>query len=204
MLDELVIATTNPGKRREFEAALGGLAKKLTPLPDGFRMPEETGETFLENARLKARAVATSLGIPALADDSGLVVDGLGGAPGVHSARFGGEGLSDGDRRRLVLEALRDANSSSRRARFVAALVLMLPSGEAVEAVGECQGEIAAEERGYGGFGYDPIFFYPPLGCTFGELPLAKKEQVSHRAEALRELSRLLGRQPLHPGGKSL
>jgi len=146
---------------------------------------EESGETFLENARLKAVAVMQASGLPAIADDSGLCVDCLNGAPGVYSARYGGEGLSDKERYELLLGLT--AGQLQRSARFVSAIVCALPNGDLVEAEGSCEGTLAYAPRGEGGFGYDPVFFVPELKKTFAQLTAEEKNEVSHRANALRK-----------------
>lgn len=128
------------------------------------------------------------LNVPVLADDSGLVVDTLGGAPGIHSARFGGQGLSDGDRCDLLLSRLQGVPPYERRARFVAALVLVFPNGKTISSIGTCTGEIGSSIQGEIGFGYDPIFYYPPLAKTFGQMTIEEKATVSHRGQALQQL----------------
>jgi XTP/dITP diphosphohydrolase len=158
----------------------------------GAWLPEETGQTYAENALGKARAAAQLTGALALGDDSGLEVDALGGAPGLHTARFGGPGLSDTDRWKLLLERLRDVAPARRTARFRCAIALAGP-GQAEKVVeGVVEGVIAEAPRGRGGFGYDPVFFYPPLGRTFAELSAAEKQRVSHRGRALEAARRLL------------
>lgn len=151
----------------------------------------ETGLSFAENALLKARAFSREAQMPAIADDSGLVVDALAGAPEVYSARYGGPGLTDADRIRLVLDQLAGVPPSQRSARFVA--VVAVVSGTMSQTFeGRVEGEIALEPRGHHGFGYDPIFLYPPLGKTFGEMRSAEKSTVSHRAQALGPASRYI------------
>ncbi|WP_352408567.1 RdgB/HAM1 family non-canonical purine NTP pyrophosphatase [Lawsonibacter hominis] len=144
---------------------------------------EETGATFEENARLKAHAVMQASGLPAIADDSGLCVDALNGAPGVYSARYGGEGLDDTGRYQLLLENMR--GQLDRRCRFVSCICCCFPGGGVVEARGECCGALAYAPRGEGGFGYDPIFFVPALKKTFSELTAQEKNAISHRGNAL-------------------
>ena len=145
---------------------------------------EETGTTFEENSLLKARAVMEESGMPAIADDSGLCVDALGGAPGVYSARYGGEGLSDVERYQLLLDNMK--GQMPRTARFVSVITCCFPDGDVLSARGECEGTIAFAPMGEGGFGYDPIFYYPPYGKTLAEVSPEEKNQVSHRANALR------------------
>ena len=146
---------------------------------------EETGTTFEENAFLKAHAVCEASGLPAIADDSGLCVDALNGAPGVYSARYGGAGLDDAGRYRLLLENMR--GQLDRRCRFVSAICCCFPNGDRVEARGECAGTLAYAPKGADGFGYDPIFFVPGLKKTFAELSPAEKNAISHRGNALKK-----------------
>ncbi|PYN02664.1 MAG: non-canonical purine NTP pyrophosphatase, RdgB/HAM1 family [Candidatus Rokuibacteriota bacterium] len=155
-------------------------------------MPPETGATYVENALIKARAAHRLTGQAALADDSGLEVDALGGAPGLHSARFGGPGLDDAGRVALLLERLRAVPREQRTARFRCVIALVDEAGRERTVEGVAEGAIATAPRGDGGFGYDPVFFYPPLGRTFGELSDHEKERVSHRALAARAARALL------------
>jgi XTP/dITP diphosphohydrolase len=190
----LVLATRNPGKVRELRALAEGFGlqlQDLTAWPD-YRPPPEEGTGFAENARIKATAACRALGAAALADDSGLVVARLGGRPGVHSARYAGPGADDRANRLRLLAELR--GERDRRARFVAVLALALPDGRVVYARGELEGEIAEEERGHGGFGYDPVFFCPQVGCTLAELEPEAKNRISHRARALAVLAPTLRR----------
>jgi XTP/dITP diphosphohydrolase len=191
----LVLATLNPHKGRELVALLGAVPfqiKLLSEFPDA-RLPEETGQTYAENALVKARTAARLTGALALGDDSGLEVDALGGAPGLHTARFGGPGLTDRARWELLLERLRDVPPARRTARFRCVIALAGPArGEQVVVDGVVEGVIAAAPRGSGGFGYDPVFFYPPLGRTFGEISDEDKQRVSHRGKALAAARRLL------------
>lgn len=185
----LLLATTNLGKRSEVLAFLAGLPVEVVTLTSwpAVPAPEESGLTFAENARLKASYYARATGLLTLADDSGLEVDALGGAPGVHSARYGGEGLSDEDRCRLVLSALQQKGVRTSTARFVCALAVADRERVCFEAAGVVEGETAPALVGSGGFGYDPIFYYPPMGATFAELA-ERKRDVSHRAQAFRRL----------------
>jgi len=184
----LVIASGNAGKVREFAALLADLGLEVQPQPQGLEV-EETGSTFAENARLKAVAVARATGCWALADDSGLSVDVLGGAPGVHSARYAD---SDAARIERLLEELAAANAhttEARSAQFTAALVLANPQGEIVlEVEGICPGRILEAPRGSGGFGYDPVFFVPEAGLTFAEMSHNQKADVGHRGRAFATL----------------
>jgi XTP/dITP diphosphohydrolase len=191
----LVLATLNPGKARELATLLGDLPFEITSLADvgGATLPEETAETYRDNALLKARAAARATGCLTLADDSGLEVDALGGAPGVRSARFGGPGLDDVGRVALLLERLRDVPPARRTARFRCVIAVVDPSRGERTVEGIAEGEIAAAPRGGGGFGYDPVFVYPPLGRrTFAELDDAEKARVSHRGLAARAARALL------------
>ncbi len=158
----------------------------------GARLPEETGDSYAANALLKARAAAALTGALALADDSGLEVDALGGAPGVHSARYGGPELDDAGRCARLLEALRDVPAERRTARFRCVIALACPDGRHRLVEGMAEGLILAAPRGRGGFGYDPLFYYPPLGRTFAELTEAEKAEVSHRGRAMRAARALL------------
>lgn len=164
------------------------------PLVDvpGATLPEETADTYEGNALLKARAAARLAGDAALADDSGLEVDALDGAPGVRSARFGGPGLDDAGRTALLLERLRGVPLARRTARFRCVIALVEPGGRARSVEGVVEGMIAEAPSGAGGFGYDPVFFHPPSGRTFGELTDAEKSAVSHRALAARAARALL------------
>jgi XTP/dITP diphosphohydrolase len=192
----IVVATQNAGKVREFAVLLADLpARFVTAREVGvLELPEETGTTFAENAAIKAHAVAEATGLPALADDSGLVVDALGGAPGVFSARYGGAGLTDRDRYTLVLNQLRDAAPAGRTARFVAVLAFVLPDGAMYQAEGYVEGAIVDAPRGSGGFGYDPIFVPYGESRTFAEIPADEKNRMSHRARALAALRPTLER----------
>lgn len=183
---KLLIATGNQGKLREMRTALAPLrldiiSSKDLVLPD----VEETGSTFLENARLKAHTLARASGLVTLADDSGLEVDALDGAPGVRSARYAGLGATDAENNRKLLEALRCVPESGRTARFRCVLVVAAPQGEEWVSEGVCEGVIATEARGTQGFGYDPLFIPVGHGRTFGELDPEVKQRMSHRAKAL-------------------
>jgi len=183
----LVLATTNPGKTREIKNLLQGHSIELLNLTDFGPTPKpaEDEDSFEENAYQKAYFYARILGFPALADDSGLVVEALGGEPGVHSARWAGEEATDAERCSRLLERM--AGKTDRKAAFVCGLVLAVPTGPALTWVGRCEGEITTAPQGSNGFGYDPIFYYPPLGRTFAELTAEEKNRVSHRGLALAE-----------------
>jgi XTP/dITP diphosphohydrolase len=183
---KLLVATRNTGKLREVRARVGGL--EVLSLDDVSPMPEvdETEDTLEGNARLKAIAAARASGLWSVADDSGLFVDALGGAPGVRSARYAPG--TDADRIRKLLREMDQVPDGRRGAAFRCALALASPSGEVREAQGECRGEILRAPRGSGGFGYDPVFLVPDLGRTMAELTLEEKGRISHRARALEAL----------------
>ena len=175
----LVIASGNAGKIREFQGLLQHLPLDVKPQPEGMDV-EETGSTFAANARIKAKAVATTTGHWALADDSGLSVNALGGAPGVHSARYA---PTDPERITKLLGAL--SKTSERDAQFCAALCVAAPDGSVlIEVEGRCEGLITTEPRGDGGFGYDPVFEVSGTGLTFAEMPLSDKKNHGHRGKA--------------------
>ncbi len=189
----LLVATTNQGKVREIRELLSGVPVDLLTLADLPRLepPDETGATFAENAQLKARYYAAQTGMTVVAEDSGLEIDAMDGAPGVHSARFGGESSSYPEKFRLIDEALARVPDRPRTARFVCALAVADANGDIFDAQGTVDGQIEMPPRGDGGFGYDPIFFYPPFGCTLAEAG-ARKSEVSHRAQAFNALRAFL------------
>lgn len=189
----IVLASSNPGKLREFEALLGnvGVALRIASDDELAALPEE-GETYEANALAKARSVARMAGLPALADDSGLEVDGLGGAPGPLSARFGGPDLDDAERARALLAALAERPGASRRARFVCVAAYARPDGRSWTRRGECPGLILEAPRGLGGFGYDPVFQPEGHELSMAELEPAEKHALSHRGHALRALAAVL------------
>ena len=191
---ELLIASQNPGKLREMTQLVQGLPfRVLSPGDLGIlTAPEETGTTFLENATLKALDYARHSGRLTVADDSGLSVDALDGGPGLYSSRFGGEGASDLDRNRLLLERLRGVPRERRGARFTSALAVVRDGKVLFQVQESVEGVIAEEMSGTNGFGYDPLFFYPPLGKTFGELLREEKDRVSHRGKAFARLREFL------------
>lgn len=196
----LLIATSNPGKATEFARLLDGLPVALRTLAEfALSPPEESGASFVENALLKARHAAAATGLPTLADDSGLLVDALGGAPGLQSARYGGTGLDDAARVRRLLEALAGVPRPARRARFHCALVFIERADDPAPlvATGEWHGLIAEVPYGSRGFGYDPVFFDPTRGRTAAELSAEEKDRTSHRGRAFAllrpELARRLG-----------
>jgi XTP/dITP diphosphohydrolase len=184
----------NCAKARELRQLLGDVGRDIRSLADwpGAALPEETEDSYAGNALLKARAAVRLTGCPVLADDSGLEVDALGGGPGLYSARYGGPGLDDAGRVRRLLEALRDVPAERRAARFRCVIALLAPGEGARFVEGVVEGVIAPAPRGTGGFGYDPVFFYPPLGRTIAELTEDEKRGVSHRARAVDAARRLL------------
>ncbi|MFW6323950.1 MAG: XTP/dITP diphosphatase [Desulfovibrionales bacterium] len=193
-LETVVLATSNQGKVREMAA----LFQKSHPdikilclrdFPEIQDIPE-TGDTFLENATIKAEHVSKTLGMVAIADDSGLEVDALNSAPGVYSARFSGPGATDASNNALLLEELRTVPWEQRTAKFCCVMVARAPGGQTLQARGEWEGLIGLEPRGQSGFGYDPLFFDPHAGKTAAQMNPEKKNQVSHRAEAMRNLLR--------------
>jgi XTP/dITP diphosphohydrolase len=208
-LERIVLASNNRGKLAEFRDLLAGLGIDLVPQSDlGITEVEETGLTFVENALIKARHAARESGLPALADDSGLCVDALDGAPGLYSARYAGPGAGDADNNRKLLAALAGVPAAERGAHYVCVLVLLRHTGDPdpVVADGRWHGMIAETPRGAGGFGYDPLFVDPELGVSVAELSMTDKHARSHRGVAMRSLARRLqasdGRyQRLHPRG---
>jgi XTP/dITP diphosphohydrolase len=197
---ELLLASQNRGKLAEMRALLAGLPfVVLSPRDLGLtEAPEETGSTFVENATIKALHYAQAAQRLAVADDSGISVDALG--PGLISARFGGEGASDEARNRLLLEKLAGVPDERRGARFTSAVVVAEPRPGGTpkvlfQVVETVEGRIAQATRGANGFGYDPVFFYPPFGKTFGEVPAADKDRVSHRGKAFARLREFLARE---------
>jgi XTP/dITP diphosphohydrolase len=192
---ELLVATGNAGKLREIRALLGDLSIKLVSLADFPTIEEvaETGSTFAENAALKALGYARRAGVLTLADDSGLEVDALGGAPGVRSARYLGEHASYADRMNALLTALKAAKDDARTARFVCALAIASDKQEMLYTTeGTCEGRIGDSPRGSGGFGYDPVFIPQGFSQTFGELPADIKDGISHRGRALAKARQFL------------
>ena len=182
---KMVLASKNPKKMKEMNEILSGMGVEVCLQSDvGIDIDvEETGTTFEENSLLKARAVMEASGLPAIADDSGLCVDALNGAPGVYSARYGGEGLDDTGRYKLLLANM--PRGAARTAKFVSVITCCFPGGEVLTARGECPGTIAFAPMGEGGFGYDPVFFLPKLKKTFAQLSAEEKNAISHRGRAL-------------------
>ncbi len=186
----LLVATRNAGKLRELRALLGERGVEVRGLLDvpGAPVVEEDAETFLGNALKKARVLAEATGLPVLADDSGLVVDALGGRPGVHSARYAGPGSADADNNRKLLRELAGVPPENRGAAFVCAMALVVPDGREFTASGRLSGRILEQGRGGDGFGYDPLFLVEEEGRTLAEMELAAKNRMSHRARALEEI----------------
>ena len=198
-MDTLVLASGNQKKLDEMRAILEPLALKVVPQSD-FQVPEaeETGLTFVENAILKARNAAAHTGLPAIADDSGLEVDALNGAPGIYSARFSGTDASDAKNNALLIDMLGDLPDAPRTARYQAVLVLMRHPDDPTPLIcqGTWEGEILLAPRGNGGFGYDPHFLIPELGVTAAEMEPAEKNRISHRGRALKALMDALREPP--------
>lgn len=191
---QLVVGSTNRGKVREICTLLAGLPIEVQSLADfpEAEAPEETGSSFAENARLKAIGLAAQLGAWVLADDSGLCVDALGGAPGVRSARYAGSGATDEERVAKLLDVLTEVEGPERSAAFECAMALASPEQVLLETSGRCEGRIVRHPRGHNGFGYDPVFYYPDFGATFAEVSPDAKNGVSHRGQALRALAERL------------
>ena len=193
----LLLASQNPGKLAEMRQLAAGLSFVVTAPHDvGIReAPEETGASFLENATLKARYYAARSGLMTVADDSGLSVDALDGGPGLYSSRFGGERATDADRNRLLLDKLAAVPEQRRGARFTSAMAVVRDAQVVFQTVQTVDGRIAAALQGGNGFGYDPLFFYPPFGKTFGEVAHQEKDRVSHRGKAFARLREFLAGQ---------
>lgn len=184
-MERYVIATNNAHKLREIRAILENDSRAFLSMEEAHihTDPEETGATFEENALIKARAACAASGLPAMADDSGICVDALNGAPGIHSARYCPG--TDRERTEFLLKNMEAVPDGQRLGRFVSAIACVYPDGTEFTVRGECEGVILREIRGEGGFGYDPVFFSPGDGCTFAEMPQARKNEISHRARAL-------------------
>ncbi len=191
-MQKIIAATKNKNKVKEFKEILPDF-EILTQEEAGIDIDvEETGTTFMENALLKANAIFEKTGIPALADDSGLEVFALGGEPGIYSARYGGEGLSDKDRLNLLLEKMKDVTDEARGAQFVCAIAFVTKE-KTYKAQGVCEGVITREAKGENGFGYDPVFYVEEMGKTAAEMTNDEKNSISHRGKALRELQEMIG-----------
>jgi XTP/dITP diphosphohydrolase len=187
-----VLATSNPGKIAEMKEILAGFGIDAVTRKDlGIDIAvEETGTTFVENATIKAKSICSEAGIPAIADDSGLCIDALGGEPGVYSSSFGGEHLDDNGRCLYLLDLM--SSVEQRGAKFVSTIVCAFPDGRLVTAQGECSGKIATRLRGTGGFGYDCVFIAEGYEKTMAQLRPEEKNAISHRGKALKEFSRLI------------
>ncbi|OGI42974.1 MAG: non-canonical purine NTP pyrophosphatase, RdgB/HAM1 family [Candidatus Muproteobacteria bacterium RBG_16_64_11] len=196
MTKHIVLASSNPGKVREINQLLAGLGLDVVPQSD-FDVPEaeETGLSFVENAILKARNAARHTGRPAIADDSGIEVDALHGAPGIYSARYAGPGASDADNLQKLLADLAEVPEAQRTARFQCLMVYLRHATDPTPIIcqGTWEGRILPAPAGRGGFGYDPVFFVPTHGCSSAELPAEAKNRLSHRGQALRKLVQALG-----------
>ncbi len=195
---KLLLATNNQAKVGEYRSLLKDIPVELVTLAEQgiTTVVDEVGESLEENARLKATLLAAESQLVALADDSGLEVDALGGEPGRLSARYAGEGASDRDRVNYLLSRLRNVSWEERSACFKCVIAVATPDGEVELCSGECRGIITFEPRGKRGFGYDPVFYLPELGKTMAELPLEIKNQFSHRGQAARKVYQVLKRQP--------
>ena len=194
---EIIIATKNAGKVKDFETLFspkGFKVKSLLDFPE-IEDVEETGVTFAENATLKAEAISSALNKPVIADDSGLAIDSLNGEPGVYSARYAGENKDDNANIEKVLQKLNDVPFEKRTARFHCALAIAVPGKRTEIVEGTCEGHILEEKRGENGFGYDPIFFVEKWRCSMAELTKGQKNQISHRANALKKLAPLIDAQ---------
>lgn len=187
MKHRIIFATGNEGKMREIRMILADLGMEILSMKEAGADPEivEDGTTFAENARIKASAVWNCTGDIVLADDSGLVVDYLGGEPGVYSARYMGEDTSYDIKNQAIIDRLKGAGEQERTARFVSVIAAVLPDGTVIQTEGTVEGVIAHEPAGKGGFGYDPIFYLPEYGRTSAEIPIEKKNEISHRGKAL-------------------
>ena len=185
---KLVLASNNAHKLQELRAILSTLGMEVVSQREAgvFVEPDENGATFEENSYIKAKTVMDACGLPTVADDSGLMVDALGGEPGVFSARYGGNACqSDRDRLEYLLRKMEGVPDKKRTAHFVSVITMLTPDGKKVVARGECPGRILREAHGENGFGYDPVFYVPEEGCTFAQLAPERKNQISHRARAL-------------------
>jgi XTP/dITP diphosphohydrolase len=193
-MEKLLLATNNQGKVREYRSLLRGIPYDIvTPSEEGIAADvEETGDTFEANAKLKAITLTKASGLLTLADDSGLEVDALDGAPGVRSARYAGTGATDADRISYLLKKLKNVPPEKRTARFRCVIAIAAPDGKVKICEGECRGIITSEPRGKHGFGYDPVFYLPEFGKTFAELSPEEKNRVSHRAKAAEKAKKML------------
>lgn len=196
---KLVLASNNAHKLEELRAILSTLGMDVVPQKelDIHIEPDENGTTFEENSYIKAKTIMDACGLPTIADDSGLMVETLGGEPGVYSARYGGETCkTDRDRLNHLLSKMQGAEN--RRAKFVCVITLLTPSGEKLVARGECPGVILDAPQGENGFGYDPVFYVEEAGCTFAQLPSSEKNRISHRARALEKFAQMVKEGKIH------
>lgn len=198
---KLVLASNNAHKLEELRAVLSQMNMEVISQREAgiFIEPEENGQTFEENSYIKAKAIMDACGLPTIADDSGLMVDALDGAPGIYSSRFGGENCkSDRERLEYLLSCMETVPEEARGAKFVSVITMLTPEGKKIVARGECPGRIIREAHGSNGFGYDPVFFVPEKGCTFAQLPAAEKNRISHRARALAAFAEIVRREKLN------
>lgn len=193
-MDKIIFATANEGKMREVRELLSDLGAEVLSMKDAGLDPDivENGTTFAENAVIKAKAVCEVSGCLVLADDSGLEVDYLDGAPGVYSARYMGEETSYTIKNKRIIELLQEAKGEQRSARFVCVIAAAFPDGRVLTTAGTMEGEIAMEPAGEGGFGYDPILYLPEFGVTSAEISMNQKNEISHRGKALKAMKELL------------
>jgi len=197
-MPQLLLATTNPGKIREYRLLLAGLGYRIVTLSEqGITAAAEQGESYEQNAGMKAAACAKLSRLITLADDSGLEVDALNGKPGVHSARYAGENATDADRVAKLLARLSGVPRDKRTAHFKCVIAIATPEGRLDLCQGSCHGIIAPEAKGENGFGYDPVFYLPELGKTLAELPLELKNKLSHRGKAARKAKKILAQRQL-------
>ena len=193
---KFIIASNNKKKLAELERILNPLGiNAVTPKEEGITLDdvEENGTTFAENAFLKANAAYLKTGLPAVADDSGLCVDALDGRPGVYTARYGGEGLTDEERYIKLLDEMKNVDDDKRSAHFTSSICCILPDGSKITAEGICEGKIGYEPIGKDGFGYDPIFYVPEYGCTTASMSSETKNAISHRGKALQLIKPVIG-----------
>jgi XTP/dITP diphosphohydrolase len=195
-VSKLLLATSNPGKTREYRSLLGGLGYQLVTLAEQgiAKVAAESGDSYEQNARLKAATYARLSQLVTLADDSGLEVDALGGEPGIYSARFGGKDATDADKVETLLARLAGIPWEKRTAHFKCVIAIVTPEGQSELCYGECHGIIAFEAKGGNGFGYDPVFYVPEMGKTMAELPMEIKNQISHRGQAAQKARQVLQR----------
>ena len=189
---KIVLASHNKGKIQEVTDILAPFGIEVEPIPEDFPEIEEDGDSFEENAKIKARAVCKAIGLPAVGDDSGLVIDALDGFPGIHSARWAGPNVSAHEKNQLLIEKMLPIPEDERGAQFVCVAACVFPDGRELSVRGQCRGTILSEEHGTGGFGYDPIFYLDEFGCSSAALSREQKNAISHRGKALRAMKELL------------